>query len=109
MSPVYREETLEIVKEVSASAKSTLKNAFDAIGKGMRVLATAMQYSHDFTYGRRRVYGKRGKHRKGTYIPATLKGRYDAGSVAEAIREIETVVAPKDWSRRDLLIHLKRR
>lgn len=109
MNPVYREETLDVVKEVSAATKSALKNAFGAIGKGMRVLTTAMQYSHEFTYGQRRVYGKRGKHRNGTYIPATLKGRYDAGSVAKAIRELETVVAPNDWSRRDLLIHLKRR
>lgn len=108
MNPAYQEVTLDIVKEVSACTKSTLKNAFGAIGKGVRVLATAMQYSHDFTYGSRRVYGKRGKHRKGTYIPATLKGRYDAGSVAKAICEIETVVSPKDWNRRDLLIHLKR-
>lgn len=108
MKPVYREETLDIVKEVSASTKSTLKNAFCAIKESVRVLAHATLYSHDFRYGHRRVYSKRGKHRSGTYIPATLKGRYGVEAVAKAIREIETVVAPNDWNRRDLLIHLKR-
>lgn len=101
--------TFDPFEVVANASKETLKNAFKIVGEGVRVMSFASLYSRDFTYSHRRVYRKRGKHRKGTYIPATLKGRFSSETVAAAIREIEKVVPPMGWNRRDLLIHLKRR
>lgn len=107
MMPIYTLTDFDPFNEVAKATPETLKKAFKIIGDGMRVTFFAGLYSHDLTYGRHRIYKKRGKHRKGTYIPATLKGRFSQESVAEAIRELERVVPPNGWTRRDLIIHLK--
>lgn len=105
--PVYMLSEFDPFKEVAKASEATLKKAFKVIGDGVRIMSFARLCSRDLTYGPRRIYKKRGKHRKGTYIPVTLKGRFSQESVAEAIRELERVVPPMSWTRRDLIIHLK--
>lgn len=109
MNPHYamtEMNTEEILRNVSGKY---IKAAFNAINTVSRNLVISRYYFRAFNYGHNRVYGKRGKHRNGQYVPSTLKGRFSQVQISRAIRELEQVVPENGWNQRDLIIHLKRR
>lgn len=109
MHPVYKETTLDPAEVIRNAGVKQIKAAFNTLSKVGRNVALSQHYHKLFNYGHNRVYRKGGKHRKGQYIPKTLKGRFSQVEISRAIRQIENVVAQNDWTQRDLLIVLKGR
>lgn len=109
MQPVYKEVTVDTVEVIRGAGIKQLKAAFNTISKVTRNITISQYYHKLFNFGHNRVYRKGGKHRKGQYIPKTLKGRFSQVQISRAIREIENVVPPTGWTQHDLLIHLKSR
>lgn len=109
MKPVFTEVNIDTAEIIRKAGSNCLKASFEIINKTARSMTLSAYYAHVFNYGHHCVYGKRGKHRKGQYVPKTLKGRFSQVQISRAIREIENVVPKDGWTVRDLLIHLKSR
>lgn len=109
MKPVYTEVTIDTAEIIRKAGSKCIKASFEAISKVSRNLVISGYYFRVFNYSHKCVYGKRGKHRNGRYVPKTLKGRFSQVQISRAIREIENVVPQNGWTERDLLIHLKSR